>query len=40
MSSPVRLSDELILDIRLAGKTLQRSISGQVEFWANLERGI
>lgn len=40
MSSPVRLSDELILDARLAGKTLHRSISGQVEFWANLGRGI
>ncbi len=40
MSSPVRLSDELVLDARMAGKTLQRSISGQVEFWANLGRGI
>ncbi len=40
MSSPVRLSDELVLDARLAGQAVHRSISGQVEFWANLGRGI
>ena len=40
MSQPVRLSDALILDARLAGKTLARSMSGQVEFWARLGRAI
>ncbi|HKF49758.1 MAG TPA: hypothetical protein VKB38_20525 [Terracidiphilus sp.] len=40
MSQPVKLSDELVLDARLAGETLRRSIAGQVEFWATLGRGI
>ena len=40
MSLPVRLSDALVLDARLAGKAVHRSISGQVEFWANIGRAI
>ncbi len=40
MSLPVRLSDTLVLDARLASKAVHRSISGQVEFWASLGRAI
>jgi len=40
MSQPVKLSDALVLDARLAGKALERSIAGQVEFWARLGRAI
>jgi hypothetical protein len=40
MSQPVKLSDALVLDARLAGKAFQRSISGQVEFWARIGRAI
>src|SRR4051812_9121367 len=35
MSQPVKLSDRLVLDARLAGELEQRSIAGQVEFWAS-----
>src|SRR5271157_5530667 len=40
MSQPVKLSDSLVLDARLAGETLERSIAGQVEFWARLGRSV
>ena len=40
MSQPVKLSDALVLDARLAGAALERSIAGQVEFWARLGRAI
>jgi hypothetical protein len=40
MSQPVKLSDGLVLDARLAGETVARSIAGQVEFWARLGRAI
>lgn len=40
MSQPVKLSDALVLDARVAGDALQRSIAGQVEFWARLGRAI
>lgn len=40
MSQPVKLSDSLVLDARLAGEVVERSIAGQVEFWARLGRGI
>jgi hypothetical protein len=40
VSQPVKLSDALVLDARLAGEILQRSIAGQVEFWARLGRAI
>ena len=40
MSQPVKLSDTLVLDARLAGKIVERSIAGQVEFWARLGRAI
>jgi hypothetical protein len=40
MSQPVKLSDGLVLDARLAGETVERSIAGQVEFWARLGRSV
>lgn len=40
MSQPVKLSDALVLDARLAGKIIERSIAGQVEFWARLGRSV
>jgi len=40
MSQPVKLSNALVLDARLAGEALQRSIAGQVEFWARLGKAI
>src|SRR5262245_16367697 len=40
MSQPVKVSDNLLLDARLAGESMQRSIAGQVEFWAALGRAI
>lgn len=40
MSQPVKLSDALVLDARLAGKVTERSIAGQVEFWARLGRSV
>src|SRR5271157_2130544 len=40
MSQPVKLSDALVLDARLAGEIVERSIAGQVEFWARLGRSV
>ena len=40
MSQPVKLSNALVLDARLAGEILERSIAGQVEFWARLGRSV
>jgi hypothetical protein len=40
MSQPVKLSDALVLDARLAAKAQERSIAGQVEFWAKLGRAL
>jgi hypothetical protein len=40
MSQPVKLSDNLVLDARLAGEVVERSIAGQVEFWARLGRSV
>jgi len=40
MSQPVKLSDALVLHARLAGEAFERSIAGQVEFWARLGRAI
>lgn len=37
---PVKLSDALVLDARLAGEAMERSIAGQVEFWARLGRAV
>jgi hypothetical protein len=40
MSQPVKLSDSLVLDARLAGEAFERSLTGQVEYWARLGRAI
>ena len=40
MSQPVKLSDALVLDARLAAELQERSIAGQVEYWAKLGQAI
>jgi hypothetical protein len=40
LSQPVKISDELIRDARLAAEVAERSIAGQIEFWAQLGRAI
>jgi hypothetical protein len=40
MSQPVKLSDALVLDARLAGEVSERSIAGQVEHWAQVGRSV
>jgi len=40
MSQPVKLSDEIVLDARLTAEMAERSIAGQIEFWAQLGRAI
>jgi hypothetical protein len=40
MGQPVKLSDELVDDARAAAPFSQRSIAGQIEFWARLGKSI
>jgi hypothetical protein len=40
MSQPVKLSDSLVLDARMTAEVAQRSIAGQIEFWAGLGRAV
>lgn len=40
MSQPVKLSDSLVLDARMTAELAQRSIAGQIEFWAGLGRAV
>jgi len=40
MSQPVKISDALVLDARLTGEAAERSIAGQIEFWARLGRAL
>jgi hypothetical protein len=40
MGQPVKLSDALVLDARVAAEAVERSIAGQVEFWARLGRSV
>ncbi len=40
MGQPVKLSDELVLDARLTAQAAERSIAGQIEYWAQLGRAI
>lgn len=40
MSQPVKVSDALLLDARLTAEVAERSIAGQIEFWARLGRAI
>ena len=40
MGQPVKLSDELVCDARSTAKWTERSIAGQIEFWAQLGRSL
>jgi len=40
MSQPVKLSDGLVMEARAAGESMERSIAGQVEFWARLGKAL
>jgi ParD-like antitoxin of type II bacterial toxin-antitoxin system len=40
MSQPVKLSDALVLDARQMSAVAERSIAGQIEFWASLGRAV
>ena len=40
MGQPVKLSDELVDDARAVSPFSQRSIAGQIEFWARLGKSI
>lgn len=40
MSQTIEISDELILEARATGEVAERSIAGQIEFWAYLGRAI
>lgn len=40
MGQPVKLSDTLVLDARLCADVTERSIAGQIEFWAGLGKAI
>jgi len=39
-SQPVKLSGELLLDARLTAEVAERSIAGQIEYWAQLGRAL
>jgi hypothetical protein len=40
MSQPVKVSNALLLDARLTGAVVERSIAGQIEFWAKIGRAL
>lgn len=40
MSQPVKLTDELVLEARTVSKVAERSIAGQIEYWAQLGRAV
>ena len=40
MGQPVKLSDDLVCDARLTSEVSERSIAGQIEFWAQLGRAL
>jgi hypothetical protein len=40
MGQPVKLSDALILDARVVGRAAERSIAGQIEFWARVGKAV
>lgn len=40
MGQPVKLSEKLVLDARIVGETTERSIAGQIEYWAKLGRAL
>ena len=40
LSQPVIVWDALLLDARLAGEAVERSIAAQIEFWAKIGRAL
>jgi len=40
VGQPVKLSDALVLDARVAGEAAERSIASQVEFWARVGKAV
>jgi hypothetical protein len=40
MTQPVRLSAALVQQARATGETMERSIAGQIEYWARLGRAV
>lgn len=40
MGQPVRITDDLILEARLTSEIEDRSIAGQIEFWAHLGQAL
>jgi hypothetical protein len=40
MGQPVKLSDELVLNARMMSDLTDRSIAGQIEYWAQLGRAV
>jgi hypothetical protein len=40
MSQPVKLSDALVLEARVAAEAQERSIAAQVEYWAKIGRSV
>jgi hypothetical protein len=40
MGQPVKMSDSLVLDARVIGEAMERSIASQIEFWARLGRAL
>ena len=40
MPQPVKLSDALVQDARATGEVAERSIAGQIEYWARLGRAV
>jgi hypothetical protein len=40
MGQPVKLSDALVLEARLVGQAAERSIAGQIEFWARVGKAV
>lgn len=40
MSQPVKLSDALVLDARIISELAERSIAGQIEYWARLGKAV
>ena len=40
MSQPVKVSNALMLDARVAGEIVERSMAGQIEFWAKIGRAL
>ena len=40
MGQPVKLSNELVMDARLCAEIAERSIAGQIEFWAAIGKAV